>query len=109
MKVILLLIKYPVYCIISSNITAIIPILAWGFRDRIKLGKLARILHLHDPLLGSPSWIKDKRRIYEFRSQLPSLDLILEIKNLTRIDILSISSYTITLEYIESIKKTLNS
>jgi hypothetical protein len=86
----------------------IIPILSWGFRDKIKLGKFAKILHLHDPLLGSPSWIDKGRRRYEFRSQLPSLDSILSIKNLQRVDTLSISSYTITLEYIESIKKALN-
>jgi hypothetical protein len=86
----------------------IIPILSWGFRDKIKLGKFAKILHLHDPLLGSPSWIDKGRRRYEFRSQLPSLDSILSIKNLKRVDILSVSSYITTIEYIESINKALN-
>jgi hypothetical protein len=86
----------------------IVPILVWGFRDRIKSGKLARKLRLGDPLLGFPSWIDKGRRYYRVRSQLPALDSILSIKNLKRIDILSISCYIITIEYIEKIREAIN-
>lgn len=86
-----------------------VPVASWGFRDKIKLGRIARILHLHDPLLGSPSWIDDgKIRHYEFRSLAPSIDTILQLKNLKRVDILSISAYILTLLHNDSIKKSLD-
>ncbi|MFL6401540.1 MAG: hypothetical protein ACJ72J_18430, partial [Nitrososphaeraceae archaeon] len=57
---------------------------------------------LGDALLGFPLWIDKGRRYYRVRSQLPTLDSILSIKNLKRIDILSISCYIIAIEYIEN-------
>jgi hypothetical protein len=86
-----------------------VPVMTWGLKDKRRLGeRLAKLVGLYDPLYGTPTHVKNKIRHYDNRSDLPRFDSLLSLNDLTSIDVLSISSYVITLVYIEDIKKALS-
>jgi hypothetical protein len=86
-----------------------IPLMTWGLKDKKQLGvKLAKLARIYDPLYGTPAFVNGKIRYYNNRSDSPRFDSLLSMNELTTIDILSISSYVITLVYIDGIKKALD-
>lgn len=88
---------------------AVIPIMVWGFRYKIKFrGKIAKYLRLFDPLKGDPDYIDgDRIRHYGSRDQLPSMNALLSIKELRSLEILAITHYLLILNHKDDLKEAL--
>jgi hypothetical protein len=82
----------------------VIPILVWGFRQKIKFrNQIAKILGFYDPLKGLPDNVVGGVRSYGSRVGLTDMVTILSIPTLSSVDILSITSYLLILTYSEEI------
>lgn len=60
-----------------------------------------------DPLRGNRQYESNGISYYNYQTQLPNFDSILEIRGLKQIDILSISSYLLLLNFNKQIEKSL--
>jgi hypothetical protein len=66
------------------------------------------IMGTSDPLYGEPEKVKQGIRYYSSRSNLPNIDYVLSLRTIESIDILSITSYLLTLHNSKAIESAVN-